>query len=123
MLEPFSAPAIEGGPAMSRSDGARAFGCKALYVRTIGGIQMASAAFFGWLAFLVLSQTADEMIRIAQNRFSFEGHTSKGVYFPALDLEVVADGTVLAVLSLCCLIGGYGLARLRPWARRWEIAY
>ncbi len=94
-----------------------------LYSRTIGGILILFAAFFAWLAFPCLRWSVDQVIRMAQNDFSFQGHTFKGTYFPALDLQNLAEGTILALLSLSCLIGGCGLVRLRPWARRWGIAY
>jgi hypothetical protein len=108
---------------MSLPDGVAGSGWTNLYSRTVGGIQVLYASFFGWLAFPCLRWTTEQMIWVAQNGFSFQGTTFKGVYLPALNLENLAEGTVLALLSLCCLIGGCGLLRLRSWARYWEIAY
>lgn len=98
------------------------------YSRTVGGIQLLYASFFGWIAFDSLWWSANEMVRVAQEGFTFEGRilkgkTLEGTYIPAFDLENFALGMEFALLSLCSLIGGYGLLRLRPWTRRWEIAY
>jgi len=85
---------------MSLSDGVARSGWTNLYSRTVGGIQVLYASFFGWLAFLGLRWSAQQMIWIAQDGFSFQGTTFKGLYLPALDLENLAEGTVLALLSL-----------------------
>lgn len=108
---------------MSLSDGASGSGWTNLYSRTVGGIQVLYASFFGWGALGCLWWSAQQMVWIAREGFSFQGMRFKGSYIPSFNLENFAEGTVLALLSLCSLIGGYGLLRLRSWARRWEIAY
>lgn len=98
-----------------------------LYIQTMGGVQVFYAAFFGWRAFPSLLETAEQMSQIAQEGFDFQGTTFKGVYLPPLSLkrqlELLAEGPILALLSLCCLIGGIGLLRLRSWARPWVVVY
>lgn len=93
------------------------------YGPTVGGIQVLYACLFGWIAFLFLSRTAEQMSRVAQNGFSFEGEIKKGEYFPAIDARIFTEGSIWALLSLSGFIGGCGLVGLRSWARRWEIAY
>jgi hypothetical protein len=99
------------------------FRLMSIYSRTVGGIQMLYASFFGWIAFDCLSWTVQQMSWIAQNGFSFKGRTFKGEYVPAIDIGNFAEGAILALLSLSGFIGGCGLLGLRPWARQWEIAY
>jgi hypothetical protein len=93
------------------------------YSRTVGAIQLLYASFFAWVAFPRLRWSFDQMSWVAQHGFGFEGMTFKGVYLPAFDVSNFVEGMVLALLSLACFIGGYGLLRLRPWTRRWGIAY
>jgi hypothetical protein len=81
------------------------------YSRTIGGIQVLCASLFGWIALGSLSMVVQR-----------EG-TFKGVYVPPINFSNLYEGTMAALLSLSCFIGGCGLLGLRPWARRWEIAY
>jgi hypothetical protein len=99
------------------------FGLMSTYSRTVGGIQVLYASFFGWIAFPCLRWTVQQMSWIAQNGFSFKGKILKGEYVAAIDMGNSAEGTILALLSLFGFIGGWGLLGLRPWARRWEIAY
>jgi hypothetical protein len=93
------------------------------YCRTVGGIQLLYASFFGWVAYDSLWWSAYQMVRIAQEGFTFQGKTLKGTYIEPFHLGNFERGMEVALLSLCSLIGGYGLLRLRPWTRRWEIAY
>jgi hypothetical protein len=81
------------------------------YSRTVGAIQVLYAAGFGWIALDCLSSVVQH-----------EG-TFKGVYIPPINLFNLAQGTMTALLSLSAFIGACGLLGLRPWARRWEIAY
>jgi hypothetical protein len=108
---------------MSLSDGVARSGWTNLYRRTVGGIQVLYASIFGCGAFGCLWWSAQEMVWIAQKGFTFQGITFKGTYIPPFHLGNFARGMEFALLFLSSLIGGYGLLRLRPWARRWEIAY
>lgn len=108
---------------MSLSREIARFNLPLLYRRTMGGVQLIGSALIWWLASRCLVEAAEQMSRIARKGFDFRGTTGKGVYFPALDVRNLAEGTILAVLSLCCLIGGVGLVGNRPWAGRWVMAY
>jgi hypothetical protein len=83
------------------------------YTRLVGGIQCLYAVFFGWMA----------EGHYSGGRFYHEEDHFKG-YSPAyFDYGWLIFTTNCALLFLSGLISGYGLLRLRPWVRRWEVAY
>jgi hypothetical protein len=72
------------------------------------------ALFFGWWAW-----GSFETGQFYHPEFRF-----KDCYSPEyLDYAWVISTAALALLFLSGLIGGCGLIGLRPWVRRWEIAY
>lgn len=82
------------------------------YSRLAGCIQWIYALVFGKYAIDFLSHC-----------YHPEFH-SKDINDPAhIDVFDLLFGTICALLSLSGLIGGYGLIRLRRWARHWETAY
>ena len=83
------------------------------YTRTAGGIQWLYAGFVGWHA----------LIAYSSGRFYHPDEYSKGFYPAHFDYRWLISITVFALLSATGFIGGYGLLRLRPWVRRWEVAY
>ncbi len=94
--------------------GSPCIGLMRTYRRVVGVIQMLYAAFFGWLA-----AGSYETGRFYHAEFHF-----KDCYEPEhLDFEWLIFTTACALMSFSGLIGGYGALRLRPWVRRWEVAY
>jgi hypothetical protein len=84
------------------------------YSRVFGVVQMLYAVLFGYM--VVMAYHGGQFYHA-----EFHG---KGDYTPEyLDFEWLISTTALALLSFCCLIGGYGLFRLRPWVRRGEVVY
>ncbi len=84
------------------------------YTRTVGVIQIGYAVYFGWVA----------LRSYMTGRFYHAKSHFKGGHIPEhLDFDWLIFTTACALLTFCGLIGGYGLLRLRPWARRWEVPY
>jgi hypothetical protein len=85
-----------------------------LYSRLVGGIQFVYAGFFGWIAF----------DRWMSGRFYNPETFFKGGHLLAYyDFDWLIYTLIYALISLCGFIGAFGLLGLRPWARRWEVAY
>lgn len=91
-------------------------GWRKVYSRTVGCIQMLYAVVVGWLAFGEITCLVHNIVHYGESI----GKGSRPISPHPGDL--IAFATAL-LLSLTSLIGGYGLLRLRPWARRWEMAY
>jgi hypothetical protein len=84
------------------------------YSRVFGVVQMLYAVLFGYMV----------AISYMSGHFYHAEFHGKGDYTPEyLDFEWLISTTTVALLSFCSLIGGYGLVRLRPWVRRWEVVY
>jgi hypothetical protein len=96
--------------------GSSGFGWMRVYTRFVGGIQLLYAAVFGRWAYTCFDRVYE---RLVQAEGVFKGFHQKSY----LDKEELLIGTVLALLSLCGLIGGTSLLRLRSVARSWETAY
>jgi hypothetical protein len=88
-------------------------GWMSFYSRVAGGIQMLYAAFFGWLA----------LREFGPDGFYTPAFVFKGYHAEFYDWRCLIITTFCTLLSLCGFIGGYGLHGLRPWVRRWEVAY
>jgi hypothetical protein len=86
------------------------------YRRTAGCIQMLYAAVVGWFAFLELRGVVHGIMHYGE----LIGKGSGSISPNPGDLVALP---IFSLLSLTGFIGGYGLLRLRPWARRWQIAY
>ena len=90
------------------------FGWLRHYTRPAGVFQMLYAAFFGWLA----------SVEFITDRFYTASFFFKGGYKPeSFNYHWLITTTLCALLSFSGFIGAYGLLRLRPWVRRWELAY
>jgi hypothetical protein len=87
-----------------------------VYTRTAGCIQMIYAVAVGWFAFL-------EMRGVVHGIVHYGELIGKGSGSISPHLGDLIALSIFSLLSLSGFIGGYGLLRLRPWARRWEIAY
>ena len=87
-----------------------------VYTRAAGCIQVLYAAAVGWLAFLEMKGVVHDIVHygelVGKGSGSIAPHIGDLVALP-----------IFSLLSLTGFIGGYGLLRLRQWARRWEIAY
>lgn len=92
------------------------FGWMRVYSRPAGCIQILYAVVVGRLVFRGLSGLVHEMVHYGE----LIGKGGGPISPHPRDLLAL---TILSLLSLTSFIGGYGLLRLRPWARRWEIAY
>jgi hypothetical protein len=87
-----------------------------VYSRLAGFIQMFYAVVVGCLSFGELSVLVHDIIHRGESIGKASGSVSPS-------LRDVLALTVFSLLFLTSFIGGYGLLRLRPWARRWEFAY
>jgi hypothetical protein len=87
-----------------------------VYSRLAGFIQMLYAVVVGCLFFVELSVVVHDIIHRGES-------IGKGSGLISPSPRDVLALTVFSLLSLTSFIGGYGLLRLRPWARRWEFAY
>ena len=87
-----------------------------VYSRLAGCIQMVYAVVVGWLASGELRSLVHDFVHygelIGKRTVAIAPHPG----------DVLAL-TIFSLLNLTSFIGGYGLLRLRPWARRWEAAY
>jgi hypothetical protein len=94
--------------------GATQLGLMRTYTRTVGVIQMGYAVFFG--------RSAAGSYETG-SFYHTESHFKDSHIPEHLDFEWINFTTACALLSFSGLIGGYGLLQLRPWVRRWEVAY
>lgn len=91
------------------------FGWMRYFSRLAGCIQMLFAVFLGVLAIVEIVALVDDLVHYGK-------YIGKGIYIGANPYNVFGVVT-FSSLSFTGLFGGFGLLRLRPWARRWEIAY
>jgi hypothetical protein len=81
----------------------------------VGGIQLLYAAGFSFWALV--------SFRWVNYWLNVDGVYMGGRMTPYLDTYSLFITVVCGILSLCGCMGGWGLLRLRSWARPWEIAY
>jgi hypothetical protein len=86
------------------------------YGRLAGCIQLLYAVVVGRLAYLGLSGLVHDIVHHGE----MIGKGGGPISLHAGDLLAV---TIVSLLCLTSFIGGCGLVGLRPWARRWEVAY
>lgn len=93
------------------------------YCRTVGAIQLLYASYLGWAASDNLRWAFHQICQVARNGFRFEGQILKNIYVPSINIDNLAEGAILALLALYCLVGGCALLKRLPWARGWAITY
>lgn len=87
-----------------------------VYTRTAGCLQILYAVVVGGLAFGELSSLVHDIVYYGKP-------IGKGVGPISPRLADLVFFAIFSGLFLTSFIGGYGLLRIRPWARRWEMAY